>query len=568
MVYHDLSDVNSDFKETAKSTFAPIQDRMLSVLVDFALFWPLFTLVLAGVLKQLQLRYYLAPDSVEFYLLLSVTVSGYLLMSILAQALFWSVLGATPGQMFFQIRIASSTTGQNPSLGMAVVRSVLFFLSFVALGFPFLEVFSHEKRKAWYDRAADTQVLTKKKVGLAKPIFEEVRVVRALYALALSICLVFISSTMQSFYQRAMSADGRQTELLQQGSLCQEVADNSSHGRIDAALAQYLAGDLSEECLTSEVDFAFWKGSANDQAWASVAMANMKKKDKTLQKKYFNQACHEEASGEACQIAVWQISAKHLSQIPSSLQESWTAAVLFLTELRDFSDIQAWEQALDLFPAKENLSDFYQTEKIKSLSVQNFEEKTQGAYSVVWSQLGEHARRNLAADLCLQEISQDCSNRPYNFCHDLNLALKSNRESEVQEHWVMAMLEDRSCRGLTDPKLISFMNESGANSDMAKLISALVPNEKIDSERALGLLREVAFKKQDRGFLQSRALFHLLRKSEQLSDFIQARTFLDQTQDPYQANLISLASEKMARLFPDENQTTESRMPASQESEK
>lgn len=568
MVYHDLSDVNSDFKETSKSSMAPIQDRMLSVLVDFVLFWPLFTLVLAGILKQLQLRYYLAPDSAEFYLLLFVTVSGYLLMSILSQALFWSVLGATPGQIFFQIRIASAQSGKNPTLGMAVVRSVLFFLSFIVFGFPFLEVFSHESRRAWYDRAADTQVLTKKKIGLAKPIFEEVRVVRALYALALSISLVFISSTMQSFYVRAMNSEGRQAELLQQGSLCQEVVDNSSHGRIDAALAQYLVGDLSGECLSSEVDFAFWKGSASEQAWASVAMANMKKKDRALQKKYFNQACHEEASGEACQIAVWQMSAKHLSQMPSSLQESWTAAVLFLTELRDFSDHQAWEQALDTFPAKESLSDFFQTEKIKSLSAQNFDEKTQGAYSVVWSQLGERAQKNLAADLCLQEISKDCSNRPYSYCHDLNLAFKSNSEAEVQENWVMAMLEDRSCRGLSDPKLISFMIESGADSDLAKLISALVPNEKTSSEKAQGLLREVAFKKQERGFLQSRALFHLLRTSDQLNDFIQARAILDQTQDPYQAGLIALTNEKMAKLFPDQNSTSESRLPASQGSEK
>ncbi len=164
MVYQDLSDSRSP--NSKHFQIAPVADRFLAFIFDLVIFTPIFSLIMAGVFKHLELMYFVSPQSVEFLVLVSVAVLFAVILAILFQTLFLVWMGATPGKYFFKIKVVSVA---NPvdrlRFSQAFLRSSLWALEALCFALPWLEVLSEHKRRPLHDRAAGTMVTTLKTQG-------------------------------------------------------------------------------------------------------------------------------------------------------------------------------------------------------------------------------------------------------------------------------------------------------------------------------------------------------------------------------------------------------------------
>lgn len=564
MVFEDLSSLQ---KKPAQndSRLAPVSDRILSVIVDFSLFWPLFTLLLSSILKKLQYRYYAAPESAEFWILLAVTVFGFGALTVIAQALFWSVLGATPGQMFFQLRVRSVHTGKAPTLHAALLRGLLFMFEIVLLGIPFLEVFSHPRRRALHDRAIDTEVVTLKEQGIQTPHRLEIHFIRSFFTMCLALGLVWSFATVSRFYASAVKGEYKETELTDAEYLCAEVpAREGSGGRLDAAMAMFLTGSLSLECLESETDFAFWKGEKEDQSWAALALAVAKSKDNAAKGAYLEQVCAKDDQGYACKLAKWWGS-KEVEPAPAN-NVSWARLVMSVQRAEENGDIGTWKRELARVPSDFDLAEFLEVQKVKALWAEKKFEQAEGGYAVIWDQLSSRPQRELATRLCLSEITQDCSVKSYRYCQDLEASLKNSPQETVDADWLVALAEDKACRNAKDSEFLAYAKDLDPESDSSKLIMTLLPESGLSESTKLENLRSVAFKSGNPA-LQTRALFHLLRTSRHLSDLEKSQKVLASEGLPYQSELHAVFMKSAASMGFKVGPTKADRVPASSKPE-
>ena len=556
MVFGDLSEIS----ESQKRPYAPISDRVLSLLVDLSLFSPIFSLCLSSLLKKLQYRYYAQPDSTEFWALMGLVVLGYATLTIFFQGFLWAVFGATPGQFFFQLRVVRVRDRKPPTLRMAWLRSFLFWFECLFFGLPLLEIFSHSERRALHDRATETEVITLKKQGIASPHPIESKVVGVFFTACLAFFMVWSWVMVSGVYRQIKNGQYKEAQLTETETLCSEVGAREEGSRVDEALGMYLAGHLTSECLSSEVDFAFWKNETSEKAWASFASAVLNEKDKALKRSYLEQACPaEEGPTTPCALGQWW-GHPHGS-VPQAVN-SWTQSILSLQQAAFHRDVVKWEKQLKNLPEDFDLPEYVQVQKIKLLWFQDQSEQARGGYEVLWQNLSSASQKSLASEFCFSEITKECTEKSYSFCRDLEKSMRQNAGEEVKPDWLIALAEEKSCRQASEPNLLELTRDVDASTSWNQLLTALVPESGWSASQRIEELRKVAFASDSTPLIQSRALLHLLKMTHSLSDLEKSQKLLAQDILPYRKELQSLfvvTAQKMGMQ-------TQERLPASENS--
>lgn len=542
MVFGDLSDIRNEQRPPGK--LAPVADRVLSVAVDIALFWPIFTLLLSGLLRKLQYRFYSSPDSTEFWVYLGLAAFGYAALTILLQGMFWSVLGFTPGQYFFQLRVVNIHTRRQPSLPSAWLRAFLFGVECLLLCVPLLEVFSHPKRRPFHDRASDTEVITLKAEGMDVPHRIEAHFIRSFFTVSIAFVLMWAFSTASHFYRKANRGAFKEAELSESSYLCEDVSPDQGAGRLDAALAMHQAGVLSSQCLALEIDFAFWKGEAEDQAWASFANAVLNDFDPALSRAYLDQTCMKSAKGAACRLARWWSSDE---PVPPEAPKSWTRSVLGIGRLGRLQKTNEWERELEALPGDFDLYEFVEAERIKLFWAQGKLDHARGGYRVVSGSLSDRIHRSVASELCFSELTRECQPKAYLFCQDLEKSLSRVSSEEVKSEWVVALAEMRSCKRHATAPLVELAKFMDPASEGGSLVLALLPDSGWSESRRLETLRKIAFAPGEPSVLKSRALVQLIRRSRDHEDLEKSQNLLATRGFPFQSEVSALLLESAAK---------------------
>ncbi len=164
MVIPDLSVPQTQpHSQKSRPPLASVSDRFLSFLLDFLLFSPFITLFTASLVRRAK-ESFLIHSSMDEALVFSLLIVLIVVFSTsVFQAFFLFYFQATPGQMFSRLRVISFPTGPSRlSLNQCLVRSFLWWTSGLAFFLPFLEILSHPLRRAFYERASDTLVITSK----------------------------------------------------------------------------------------------------------------------------------------------------------------------------------------------------------------------------------------------------------------------------------------------------------------------------------------------------------------------------------------------------------------------
>lgn len=367
MLFPDLSVPQSHEKSNTGSQrsagwpLAFVSDRLLALVFDFLLLSPVVSLVTARLVRQKNTAMILDSQSGEGLLLAGLVFLVGAGVIILSQAVFWYHWQATPGQYFFQLRVASYIPEKSRlNFSQCLVRSICFVASFAMCALPFLEVLSHPFRRAFHERASDTIVITLKKVHDEGPHRLEEQFVGSWLRSIFFVFLFFISlgaiKAYKSFHSLAVS------DLVDHSSQCKEVSDKIpiGEGRLDASLALFVLSEISADCLNKEADASLWEdpksnqdlaylakfisataNSAANSRWREARELVLNKEDKT---QYYQKVCRDPKS-TACVIGKYLFEDGEASTLKSTDEKLLISQVL---RMQDFYDNHKYVKSLEV----------------------------------------------------------------------------------------------------------------------------------------------------------------------------------------------------------------------------
>jgi|GEM_PF-1131650 len=536
MVIEDFSSHSTPDSE-ASSKIAPVVDRVLAFVFDVILFTPVFGFILAKIFQQLHRVYFLSPDSSEFSVLLVITVLFAAMLAILFQTACLLLWGATPGKIFFKIKVVSlGQPSDQPShritFTQALLRSTLWCVEAFCLMLPWLEVLSQKQRRPLHDRAAETMVVTQKREGDLGPHWLETQFVRQFLMASFLLFFVWSIFSLGHYYKMAMQGDFRRAELDAQDALCPDVAASLQKGelRIDKALALYLAGQVSEDCLSAEAGFVMWAPENEDKAWGYLAQGFLLSYDPESQKDYFEKVCEADSDSskdkskqDACVIANYKMKKGPLAG------ESLTANVLRSSQSFESGNYSEAMQVFEDLGRVSGFESYVQEGLVKIFWSQNQTQKAQGAYETIVHEMDFQHKQALASWMCHEELDQDCSSDVRSACEDLKEDYLSDEELPIHDSYVaLALIRDKECRHSEAISNIRFHDIFEERKDVLDFARAISPETSFSSTDRRNLLTELAFRKEPvrPSVIRNMAMQALIEKSQSEKDLLHVVSFL------------------------------------------
>lgn len=292
-----------------KRMAAPV-DRMAAAIADVAFFAPAASLAMAPFRREALLAQLTASRG-DWIAAAAGAGIALLAAGVAYQAFFVAWMGATPGKKLFGLRVVSIWDGRNLRAGPSLVRAVAMGLEALALGAPWLAIFSNEKRRPLHDRVGDSAVVVapgRSPVGAPTP--SEAGTAAGIFAALLAVGAAVGLSVSGELATALRESEDEARELEDRGMLCAAAADlraewpeGSRPSRLEAALALAAAGLVDQNCLYKEADREAWKRS-DRRALAYAAKAIARADDPASAEAYANKACAgEDAASDACLIA-------------------------------------------------------------------------------------------------------------------------------------------------------------------------------------------------------------------------------------------------------------------------
>lgn len=265
MVYQDISNENSQTTSTAnhEKKSASFFQRLLAVIIDYFIFTPVVSFLIVVFFSSGLRLYKQFPNSPEADYILLQCGFFFVFLFTFFQALFICYAKATPGQLFTKTYVEF----QNPDFSLLLqswLRQIGFFISIALLGVPFIAIFYHQKRQAFYERLTESRVLTLTDAFSVPMVFgdKERRYLGAGVATFFLFTLALGMLSLKNSYNQSVNAATTYENIRQvvQDKLqkCQELKDIKQQNRLNVAIALNMVGVLSDQCLDSEADFVLW----------------------------------------------------------------------------------------------------------------------------------------------------------------------------------------------------------------------------------------------------------------------------------------------------------------------
>lgn len=343
MVFPDLSAPETKPHQPQSNTVpvAFVADRFVALLLDFLIFSPIVSLLIAGLVRQTKTFFLVDAQSAEGVVAAGLVGVAVIFVVTLLQSVFLYFWQATPGQLFLQLRVISYPV-YRPRLSYAqcFFRALGWSLSFLLLAIPFLEILSHPFRRAFHDRASDSLVITLKKVHDDGPVPMESRFIASWMRMSFLFLALFAVIGFFRTYHGLYAGDFRSSGQTFAG-LCRELPDGTvldGAARLDAALSLYMLNAVSAECLEKESDLALWGDPVGTQPLAYLAkflLSEGKEQDK-----YFSKLC-EDGGAPACALARYLSEEGDKSELDNADAKLWLTQVLQSEEAFAASDYVA-----------------------------------------------------------------------------------------------------------------------------------------------------------------------------------------------------------------------------------
>jgi uncharacterized RDD family membrane protein YckC len=536
-----------DFPNAAASSrkIAPVNDRFIAFVIDILVFIPLVGLFLSKLYGQIEITYFLAPDSNEFWVLFFVASAFSFILVTLFQTLSLILVRATPGQWVMKIQVLSA---HEPEKGLrfsqAFLRSFLWSLSLLFLGIPFLEVLSHRHRRAFPDRAADTWTFTKKLTGDLGPHWIETQFVRQFLLAGALLLTAFSIVGLGSYYRMALQGSFKEQELKAENYLCQSVSAylEGNQSRIQKATALFAAGEIVEDCLESEADFVLWAPFHDEKAWAYLAKAFIGLGNKEKQALYFKKVC-EVQSGEACELANFLKGTTVLEKGDSDL--FYVLKATYELEQGSFEKLQ---KTLSRLTGEPGYGSFVSKSLFKATWMERKNDEAYGFYKNGMIHWNDSDRIDLSAWYCLNARNVTCSNDPVKACENLKQLTQGKALVDFPEWITFSLIQNDQCQGQLEAR--SYLGTVESSALLRDFTQILIPQSPISQEQRVQKLKQWLDKGALSSIWRNQALQMLSKYVKTSEDFQYVLAMLsesqreDQRKDSILKNLVQTAEKQ------------------------
>lgn len=323
MVFQDISShVELNKIGQTKST-AQMVDRFFSFVLDYLIISPFVMFTLYSVFNNGFRFWKTNPLAAENELFIVIVAICFVVLFALVQTFFVSIWNATPGQYFLKIRFEYEDEGAMKLLKV-FIRQILFWVTFLLLGIPFISVMTNSKRKTFYDQVANVTVVSKKLDNFVLGFESEFKYWRALMAtMTLFVGFLATAFIMQN-YNKIKNRVISFNEFKEKNFFCEELKTVEQKERLPVAIGLNLVNQLSDACLDREADFVFWRLKETDLSLAYFAKSltvNNAEKEKI----YLAQACEGQTPGENTQVdfgckVAWHFKEVKFEELYSQLE--------------------------------------------------------------------------------------------------------------------------------------------------------------------------------------------------------------------------------------------------------
>jgi uncharacterized RDD family membrane protein YckC len=322
-----IEDISNSINESHSKKFqipSP-SDRFLSFAFDFVVVSPVSGLLAVGFLKDLKSLFLHSTQDLE--ILKSILQWGFVYFSsyFLILSVFILFYNATPGQMVFSLRVRHQQNSRL-SLLQCWIRAAGPWLSLTLFGAPLLEMFSHPRRRTFYDRWSDTEVYTLKEKGEGSPSDFEARFIKQWTST--SFVVIYLLVFVQVFnLSRTMQTTAYQPTDYGQSCEAMNSFKNTQLSSLDRAMTLWLLDKDYGPCLRKVLDSENTYRSYPQQAYFAAALMT---EDLNLKDLYTQEICGLVASQKNLGLNISKpqncsllkqkaISVTELSDLPSQI---------------------------------------------------------------------------------------------------------------------------------------------------------------------------------------------------------------------------------------------------------
>ena len=374
MVFQDISSqVELNKIGHVKST-AQMVDRFFSFVLDYLIISPFVMFTLYSVFSNGFRFWKTNPMASENEVFIVIVAFCFVVLFALVQTFFVSIWNATPGQYFLKIRFEYEDEGAM-KLFKVFIRQVLFWVTFLFLGIPFISVMTNSKRKTFYDQVANVTVVSRKLDNFSIGFENEFKYWRALMAtLTLFVGFLVTAFVMQN-YNKIKNRVVSFNEFKEKNFFCEELKTVELKDRLPVAIGLNLVNQLSDACLDREADFVFWRLKEADLSLAYFAKS-LTTNNTDKEKIYLAQACEGQSPIENSQVefgckVAWHFKEAKFEELYSQLPAGNFLADVLKYELglilNKSTEKQANFQALKVYGDLKLVKKYQLTEILESV---------------------------------------------------------------------------------------------------------------------------------------------------------------------------------------------------------
>jgi uncharacterized RDD family membrane protein YckC len=398
-------------------------DRFAAGVIDYIIvLLPFVYLILAPFERQIK-ESALYNDQMAISFTTTLAIVTAIAFVILYQALMTWRYSATLGQIILGLRVQSLWPNERVRFGQALLRSVIWSISWLLFGLPLLAIFSNRLRRPLHDRVADTWVVSVRKERVGRtPSRQESALVRGVFW-AFGVSLAFVVGV---YLVSTLHGLDRQRELVStlesEEALCESISEAQQDWpeengkpaeRLSVALSLYAAGSIDRKCLQAEVENLHQFDEASPMLYLVKSFIYAEKPE--ISDRYLKKICDRFANSAECHMSTviqsvadddWDTVQSQFALLKDS--ELVYPAIWAIRQYIKHEDYRSAEEFLRLIPDTRLLADFVVPARTKILWSVNRREEAIGAETTAYANLDLEGKLDLSSFMCFEKLWSDC----------------------------------------------------------------------------------------------------------------------------------------------------------------
>lgn len=452
-------------------------DRLAAQVFDlFVILYPLVSLFTSGILRVLDVTVTVHDEAVfgDLAVILMVVCS---VTVILYQTILITIYGTTMGKRVMGLKVVKLWSHEKPSFFESFLRALLWGTQCLFAGLPFLSVIANHKHRGLHDRISETIVVTdRKKKASRGPNRLQLSFVKGMHFVWISFLVVYLFAVVVGSVVNIGQYEVGLISLNEESGAtpCDVVSQKRKKWntykvdqphRLLVAMTLFTAGEIDEECLDSEADYALQLDENKSLAYLAKSFTTATKPE--LSNSYLDRVCSDFPESDDCMMsqvvnAWYQKDFDKVNKLFRTFNNDSKPDYLKVWGLYQFYKVGQYSLVLDLadgIKGQRALANILLPLKVRALWGLSQVDHARDVFSNSVNFVEEATQWDMASWMCFEETLRSCEFQEKKSCEYFNGNLQSSIGDD-QQVTNLALINQYLCKGKpsglfssSDPKI-------------------------------------------------------------------------------------------------------------------